>query len=173
MTSRCELTSLTGAYFLTTDIQDAELAIANEYVDGIIVSNHGGRQVDGCIASLDALNNVCQSAIVRAAQASGTFTVLFDSGIRTGADMIKAIALGAQGVLRKLFASYIDLLLTMRAVGRPYIQGLCLGGEDGVAEQIKCILCEFEVCLGLCGYKNMSEIQGNRRALAHKSMIKC
>ena len=57
------------------------------------------------------------------------------------------------------------------AVGRPYIQGLCLGGEAGVAEQIKCILCEFEICLGLCGYKDIKSIWGNRRALTHKSRI--
>ena len=62
----------------------------------------GGRQVDGGIASLDCLDKICLSEKVRAAQASGKFTVLFDSGIRTGSDIIKALALGAQAVLRKL-----------------------------------------------------------------------
>ena len=80
-------------------VEDAEIAI--DYVDGIIVSNHGGRQVDGAISSLSALDKICLSEKVRAAQHSGKFTVLFDSGIRTGSDIIKAIALGAQAILRK------------------------------------------------------------------------
>lgn len=72
-------------------------------MDGIVVSNHGGRQVDGAMASLDALDKICSSAKVQAAQSSGKFTILFDSGIRTGSDIIKALALGAQAVLRKSF----------------------------------------------------------------------
>lgn len=80
-------------------VEDAETAI--DYVDGIVVSNHGGRQVDGAIASLDALDKICSSEKVRAAQVSGKLTVLFDSGIRTGSDIIKAIALGAQAILRE------------------------------------------------------------------------
>ena len=79
-------------------LQDANIAV--DYVDGIVVSTHGGRQLDGEIAALDALSDVCLSEKVRAAQDSGKFTVLFDSGVRTGADIVKAIALGAQGVLR-------------------------------------------------------------------------
>lgn len=74
--------------------------MAVDYVDGIVVSSHGGRQLDGEVAALDALSDVCLSEKVRVAQESGKFTVLFDSGIRTGTDIIKAIALGAQGVLR-------------------------------------------------------------------------
>ena len=69
-------------------------------MDGIVVSSHGGRQLDGSVSSLDALSDICLSEKVRSAQDSGKFTVLFDSGVRTGADIIKAIALGAQGVLR-------------------------------------------------------------------------
>ena len=59
----------------------------------------GGRQVDGAIGSLDALDKVMDSPVVRSAQKSGKFTVLFDSGVRTGSDIIKALAIGAQGVL--------------------------------------------------------------------------
>lgn len=61
----------------------------------------GGRQVDGAIASIDALVLIMQSTKVKEAQASGKFTILFDSGIRTGSDMLKALALGAQGVMSK------------------------------------------------------------------------
>ncbi len=64
----------------------------------------GGRQVDGAIASLDALSLICASEKIRKAQESGQFAVLFDSGIRTGSDMIKAIALGAQAILRQYFS---------------------------------------------------------------------
>lgn len=97
--------------------QDAERAL--EYgVDGMVVSNHGiafpslhvlvsfrldavgGRQVDGAIPSIYALENIMKSVKVKEAQASGKLTVLFDSGIRTGPDIFKALALGAQAVLR-------------------------------------------------------------------------
>lgn len=75
----------------------------------------GGRQVDGGIASLDALDKICLSEKVRVAQASGKFTVLFDSGIRTGSDIIKALALGAQAVLCKHFFLQTILSLTLLA----------------------------------------------------------
>ena len=78
-------------------------------VDGIIVSNHGGRQIDGAIAALDALPAVADAV-------GGRLTVLFDGGIRGGADMLKALALGAHAVL----------------IGRAYVYGLALGGEAGV-----------------------------------------
>ena len=65
----------------------------------------GGRQVDGAIASLEALRRICESPKVQAARAADRFTVLFDSGIRSGNDIIKAMALGAQGVLRELLQS--------------------------------------------------------------------
>ncbi|KAI5117995.1 hypothetical protein M0805_004492 [Coniferiporia weirii] len=130
-------------------VEDAETAV--DWVDGIVVSNHGGRQVDGAVASLDALDKIGRSEKVRAAQASGKFTMLFDSGIRTGSDIIKALALGAQGVL----------------LGRPFMYGLCLAGEAGVAEQVKSILSDFEVTLGLCGYSDVKGVQGNRDLLVH------
>lgn len=103
-------------------VKDAELCIKHG-VDGIIVSNHGkctpwshtssilnthgsllgGRQADGAIPSLYALRNIMRSPIVKEAQVSGKFTVLMDSGIRTGSDIIKAVALGAQAVLSELY----------------------------------------------------------------------
>lgn len=70
------------------------------------MSNHGGRQVDGAIPSLMALDRICASPAIAAAQKAGTFAVLFDSGVRTGSDIIKAMALGAQAVLR----AYLSVL---------------------------------------------------------------
>ncbi|CCM03736.1 uncharacterized protein FIBRA_05882 [Fibroporia radiculosa] len=129
--------------------EDAELAI-DHGVDGIVVSNHGGRQVDGSISTLYALDKIMQSPKVREAQASGRFTILFDSGIRTGSDVIKAIALGAQAVL----------------YGRPFMYALALGGQDGVESQIRAILADVHVTLGLSGFKNLDEIRGKAGVLA-------
>jgi isopentenyl diphosphate isomerase/L-lactate dehydrogenase-like FMN-dependent dehydrogenase len=133
------------------NVADAEKSI-EAGVDGIIVSNHGGRQVDGAIPSLYALDKICQSPTILAAQTSGKLTVLFDSGIRTGSDIIKALALGAQGVL----------------LGRPYMYGLAIGGEKGVEEVLRCTLADLEVTLGLSGFKNVQEIQGKREEVITK-----
>ncbi|KAI9066013.1 FMN-dependent alpha-hydroxy acid dehydrogenase [Trametes sanguinea] len=124
-------------------VEDAQLAI-NAGVDGIVVSNHGGRQIDGSIPALWALEKICQAPRVKEAQLNGRFTVLYDSGIRSGTDIFRAIALGAQGVL----------------LGRPYIYGLIVGDQAGVETVVKSILAEFEITLGLCGYKSIAEIWG-------------
>ena len=100
--------------------RDARMAVKNG-IDGIVVSNHGGRQVDGAIASLDAL-----PAIVDAID--GRMPVLFDSGIRTGRDAFKAIALGADAVL----------------VGRPYLYGLALDGQRGTRRVMRSLVDELE-----------------------------
>ncbi|QIK66230.1 alpha-hydroxy-acid oxidizing protein [Nocardioides sp. HDW12B] len=100
--------------------RDARMAVRNG-IDGIVVSNHGGRQVDGAIASLDAL-----PAIVDAID--GRMPVLFDSGIRTGRDALKAIALGADAVL----------------VGRPYLYGLALDGQRGTRRVMRSLVDELE-----------------------------
>jgi len=113
---------------------DAKLAI--DYgVDGIIVSNHGGRQLDGAVASLDAL-----PAVVK--QVDGKIPVLIDSGIRGGPDAFKAIALGARAVL----------------IGRPYVWGLAVGGEMGVREVMQNILADFDVTMALSGTSSVREI---------------
>ncbi|WP_030167102.1 lactate 2-monooxygenase [Spirillospora albida] len=104
-------------------------------MDGVIVSNHGGRQVDGAIASLDALPAVAEAVAGRAA-------VLFDSGIRTGADIVKALALGAEAVL----------------VARPYAYGLALGGEAGVRHVLRCLMAELELTLALSGVTRPGEL---------------
>lgn len=104
-------------------------------MDGVIVSNHGGRQVDGAIASLDALPLVADAV-------GGRISVLFDSGIRTGSDVAKALALGAEAVL----------------LGRPYAFGLALGGEAGVRHVLRCIQAELELTLALSGHRTISEL---------------
>lgn len=109
-------------------------------VDGIIVSNHGGRQTDGSIATLDALPKIVEVVQNR-------IPVLLDSGVRGGADVVKALALGAKAV----------------CVGRPYVYGLALGGEQGVYEVMRNIMAEFELTMALAGCKNISEI--NREML--------
>ena len=112
---------------------DARRAI-DAGVDGLIVSNHGGRQVDGAIAALDALPGVVEAA--------GETPVLLDSGVRTGADAIKAVALGARAVL----------------IGRPYVWGLGLAGEDGVRHVIRSILAELDLTMALSGVRAVREI---------------
>ncbi|BDM70816.1 oxidoreductase [Streptomyces nigrescens] len=108
---------------------DDALRAAEAGVDGVVVSNHGGRQVAGSVAAADALPRVAEAAGDR-------LTVLFDSGIRTGDDIVKALALGAQSVL----------------VGRPYAYGLGLDGQAGVEHVIRCLLAEFDLTLALSGH---------------------
>lgn len=108
-------------------VEDAREA-ARRGLDGIVVSNHGGRQVDGAIASLDALPAI-------AAAVGEELAVLFDSGVRGGADVLKALALGADAV----------------CLGRPYIWGLALGGQAGVEAVLKMALAELDLTMALCG----------------------
>ncbi|KAI6039659.1 FMN-dependent alpha-hydroxy acid dehydrogenase [Pisolithus marmoratus] len=126
-------------------VADAEKAIALG-IDGIIVSNHGGRQVDGAIGSLDALDNIMKSCKVRTAQKSGKLTILFDSGVRTGSDVLKALAIGAQGVV----------------IGRPVMYGLAIAGREGVEQILLQTICEMHITLGLCGYSSINEIIGKK-----------
>jgi lactate 2-monooxygenase len=113
---------------------DAARAIAEGY-DGILVSNHGGRQVDGAGGALDALPGVV-------AAAGGKVPVLFDSGLRCGADMFKALALGAAAV----------------CVGRPYVYGLALGGEAGVQAVLSQLMADLDLTMALSGARNRAEI---------------
>ncbi|KAG8214907.1 FMN-dependent alpha-hydroxy acid dehydrogenase [Butyriboletus roseoflavus] len=126
-------------------VSDAEQAIARG-IDGIIVSNHGGRQVDGAIGSLDALDRIMRSHKVRAARQSGKLTVLFDSGIRTGSDIIKALAMGAQGVL----------------IARPFMYGLAIAGQEGVEQILMQTISDLHITMGLTGYGDINEIIGKR-----------
>jgi lactate 2-monooxygenase len=113
---------------------DAARAVA-EGIDGVIVSNHGGRQVDGAIATLDALPAVVEAV-------DGRIPVLLDSGVRGGADVFKALALGARAVL----------------IGRPYVYGLAIAGRTGVREVIENLAADFDLTMGLAGRRSVSEI---------------
>ena len=109
-------------------------------MDGMIISNHGGRQVDGSISTFEALPKIAEAINKR-------IPILLDSGVRGGADVFKALALGASAV----------------CIGRPYVYGLTLAGEDGVKQVLRNFLADFELTMGLAGCKNSSEI--SREAL--------
>jgi lactate 2-monooxygenase len=109
-------------------------------MDGVVVSNHGGRQVEGAISALGALPAVVEAV-------SGRVPVLLDSGVRRASDVIKARALGAEAVL----------------LGRPYLWGLALGGEAGVREVLGNLMADLDLTLGLSGYRNVAEL--NRSSL--------
>lgn len=121
--------------------EDARLA-AEHGVDGVVVSNHGGRQVDGAVGALDALPGVVDAV-------GEALAVLFDSGVRTGADVFKAVALGAQAV----------------CVGRPFLYGLALDGQAGVEHVLRCLLAELDLTLTGAGY-------GSHRDLGPGSLVR-
>lgn len=103
--------------------------------DGVIVSNHGGRQLDGAIATLDALPAIVAAAGTR-------LDVLMDGGVRRGADIVRALALGAKGVM----------------VGRPLLYGVSAGGEAGAARALHILQDELKRCMQLSGLASMSDI---------------
>jgi lactate 2-monooxygenase len=107
-------------------------------VDGIVVSNHGGRQVDGAVAALDALEEVREAV-------GPETTVLMDSGIRRGADVLKALALGADAVL----------------LGRPYAYGLAVGGQEGLEAVIRHLMAETDITLALAGGSRASDLDAS------------
>lgn len=113
--------------------EDARLA-RQHGADAIVVSNHGGRQVDGEPGTLDLLEGVVAAA--------GEMPVLLDSGVRSGADVAKALALGARAVL----------------LGRPYVYGLAIAGETGVREVIRNVVAEFDLTLALCGLTRAADL---------------
>lgn len=113
---------------------DARKAVEHG-MDGVVVSNHGGRQVDGAIGSFDALPGVVDAV-------DGRIPVIMDSGIRGGADVFKALALGATAV----------------GLGRPWVYGLAVAGEDGVREVIQNLKADFELTMALSGCRSVSEI---------------
>jgi lactate 2-monooxygenase len=132
-----ELTSLPVLVKGVLTAEDAVRALTAG-VDGIVVSNHGGRQVDGAVAALDALIEV------RAAVGAEA-TVLVDGGVRGGADVVKAMALGANAVL----------------VGRPYVYALAVGGEPGVAALIEQLAAETDLTLALLGAGSIAEVDSS------------
>lgn len=103
-------------------------------MDGIVVSNHGGRQLDGAVGSLDMLPEIIEAV-------GDKCTVLFDSGVRTGADVIKALCLGAKGVL----------------IGRPWVYGLGTGGKEGAKQVLKGLLADLDQSMGLAGIQSIKD----------------
>jgi isopentenyl diphosphate isomerase/L-lactate dehydrogenase-like FMN-dependent dehydrogenase len=131
------LRSLTDLPILLKGILHADDALAarEHGIDGVVVSNHGGRQVDGAIASLDALPAIAEAV-------GDDLAVLLDSGVRGGADGVKALALGADAVL----------------LGRPYLWGLALDGEAGVLAVLRAALAELDLTIGLSGHTRPDEL---------------
>ncbi len=123
---------------------DDALEARERGVDGLVVSNHGGRQVDGAIASLDALPDIADAV-------GDNLTLLLDSGIRSGADAFKALALGADAVL----------------LGRPYIWGMALDGATGVETVIRMFLAELDLTMALSGLTRPADIE---RAALHRDL---
>ncbi|XP_063552042.1 2-Hydroxyacid oxidase 2 isoform X3 [Gorilla gorilla gorilla] len=117
--------------------EDAELAVKHN-VQGIIVSNHGGRQLDEVLASIDALTEVV-------AAVKGKIEVYLDGGVRTGNDVLKALALGAKCIF----------------LGRPILWGLACKGEDGVKEVLNILTNEFHTSMALTGCRSVAEINRN------------
>ncbi|HEV2737592.1 MAG TPA: alpha-hydroxy-acid oxidizing protein [Candidatus Elarobacter sp.] len=114
--------------------EDVRRAIAGG-VDGIYCSNHGGRQANGGIAAIDMLPAVIEAA--------GNTPVLFDSGVRTGVDVIKALAMGAAAV----------------GIGRPYAYGLALGGVEGIVHVLRCLLAEADLFMAVDGFRTRAELR--------------
>ena len=132
-----QLREMTSLPIVVKGIQHPDDAreAARRGLDGIVVSNHGGRQVDGAIASLDALPAIAEAV-------GDDLAILFDSGVRGGADVLKALALGADAV----------------CLGRPYIWGLALDGQAGVETVLKMVLAELDLTMALCGLTRPEEI---------------
>jgi lactate 2-monooxygenase len=117
-------------------------------IQGIVVSNHGGRQVDGGVSSLGVLPRIVDAV-------GDKIEIFFDSGIRCGADIAKAMALGAQ----------------MCLVGRPFVYGLALGGEEGVRHVLKSMLGDLELSLHLAGIQSADPAHLNRSVLEREDRL--
>ncbi len=115
--------------------EDAKLA-KEHGMNGLILSNHGGRQVDGAVSTIEMLPEIKKAV-------GSDFPLIIDSGIRSGADMMKALALGASAC----------------CIGRPYVYGLAIAGEQGVYEVIRNFAADFELNMGLTGCKNIEEVK--------------
>jgi 4-hydroxymandelate oxidase len=114
--------------------EDAMLAVEHG-VAAIVVSNHGGRQLDGSPPSIDVLPEIIEAV-------AGRVEVLVDGGVRRGTDIVKALALGAKAVL----------------IGRPYIWGLAVDGEQGAARVLQMLRLEMELAMSLCGVTSVNQI---------------
>jgi lactate 2-monooxygenase len=130
------LRSLTGLPILLKGIcspDDARRAV-DAGMDGIYCSNHGGRQANGGMPALDCLTDVVHAA--------GDLPVVFDSGVRSGPDVLKALALGATAV----------------AIGRPYAYALAVGGQAGIEHVVRCLLAELDLTMAIDGYPRVADL---------------
>ena len=135
------LRSLTSLPLVLKGIMTAEdAALACQYADAIVVSNHGGRQLDGVAATIEALPEVLQA--VKEAGKEGVVEVYMDGGVRRGSDVFKALALGAHAVF----------------IGRPVVWGLAYAGEDGVRQVLTLLHQELELCMALAGCPTLASI---------------
>ena len=123
--------------------EDARLAV-EAGVDGIVVSNHGGRQLDGTVASLDALPEVVEAV-------DGRAEVLLDGGVRRGVDVLKALALGARAV----------------SIGRPVLWGLAVDGAEGVRRVLEILRLELDVAMAIAGCRTVAEITSDLVRVRH------
>ncbi len=135
----CGLTSLPVLVKGIVHADDARLAVEHGAA-GVIVSNHGGRQLDTSIATIDALPAIAEAV---AAQRASGFTVLIDGGVRRGTDVVKAIALGADAA----------------CVGRPVIWGLAVDGESGAGRVLQILRDELDEAMALCGCRSIADIR--------------
>lgn len=156
-----------GKPFLLKGIQNVEDAkrCVELGCEGIVVSNHAGRQVDGAIGSLDTLKDIVDAVgdkvglkdlfhsdkgnVVLIFPSLPQLDVLFDSGVRSGADIFKALALGAKCVM----------------IGRLWVYGLSIQGEEGVRHVLRSLLAEFDILMNVAGFRSISEI--DRSALKY------
>jgi L-lactate dehydrogenase (cytochrome) len=122
------------------EVSDARLALKHG-ADGIVVSNHGGRQLDGAPSSISALPKIVDAV-------GDKTEILFDGGVRTGQDLMRGLALGAKGAM----------------IGRAFVYGLGANGQAGVSTAIECIRKELDMSMALCGVNKISEI--DERVLA-------
>ncbi|KAI3628296.1 lactate 2-monooxygenase [Malassezia furfur] len=123
------------------DVEDAKLAVKYG-LDGIVVSSHGGRQVNDSVSSLEVLPEIVDAV-------GDKLDVLFDSGVRSGTDVAKALALGAKMVL----------------IGRPWVYGLSFGGKEGVKHVLRCLLADLELSMRLAGISSVEKDELNRDRL--------
>uniref|UniRef100_A0A8R1E0W9 FMN hydroxy acid dehydrogenase domain-containing protein n=1 Tax=Caenorhabditis japonica TaxID=281687 RepID=A0A8R1E0W9_CAEJA len=126
---------------------DALLAL-EAGVDGIIVSNHGGRQLDSCIATIEALPDVVRAV-------DGQIPVFLDGGVRNGRDILKAVAIGARGVF----------------VGRPVLWGLATAGSTGVSAVVGILQSEFRHAMQLSGFRSIKELQRDEHTIVYESKL--
>lgn len=129
-----------------TDPEDARKAIAAG-MDGIVVSNHGGRSLDGLPATIELLPQIVEAV-------AGTVPILLDGGIRRGSDIVRALALGAGAVL----------------IGRPYVYGLAAAGAPGVAHVIRILRAELELAMALSGFRDVASIDRSALAAARQGV---